>query len=84
MLVRHEWREYHLTPHGWISGSHEFDGSKMVIMDAPKNRVLTCVYNTYWGEAVQPRYEVKEKWTANKPQLIKDLIAKYGDCPRLI
>lgn len=44
MSASHEWKEWHLTPHGWVSGSEKWDFGKPQIVPPPIDRVLTRRY----------------------------------------
>jgi hypothetical protein len=35
--------EYHLTPHGWVDGTHYFYGHAEKVVDRPKDSVITLV-----------------------------------------
>jgi hypothetical protein len=38
-----EWREWHLTPNGWVAGTLQHDSGCNQI-SSPDNKVLTCIY----------------------------------------
>ncbi|MEA5577685.1 hypothetical protein [Anabaena sp. UHCC 0451] len=83
-----ERRTWHLTPSGWEQGSLHEDIGISIEVRPPVDRVITqtCVKVTYeyyrdgspYYEVSNPEFEIQNK------ELIKELIAKYGDCPEEI
>ena len=78
MAVSREWTEWHLTPAGWVSGSHRRSGEGNVWHDEPEDRIITFVYQE------QPQVKVEESWRSKvmPQQQIDDLLALHGECPR--
>jgi hypothetical protein len=89
-----EWREWHLTPNGWVAGTFKYDGGCKSVPN-PDNRVLTCVYSevmvpgyTAWAGVGEPELNVSEavsvKWNCPNIELIYTLLEKFGFCPKLL
>lgn len=87
-----EWREWHLTPNGWVAGTFKYDGGCNSV-PVPENRVLTCVYNeaivpgyTAWAGVGEPEFDfsnsVSITWDCSDIRLIYTLLEKFGFCPK--
>ena len=40
----YEWTDWHLTPKGWVKGNCKTDFHQAIVVDPPKDRVLTRRY----------------------------------------
>jgi hypothetical protein len=82
MSASNEWVERHLTPSGWTKGSCHLDFGKAVIVEPPKDRVLTCEYKEYMS-SVYSKLEtsITEEWRSKDEKIIQELLKKFGECP---
>lgn len=90
-MASKEWKEWHLTPNGWVEGTFQHDfGRNQVTL--PENRVLTCVYketigpdNNALSGYGQPGFykdtNANVTWDCSNTQLISELLEKFGSCP---
>lgn len=78
-----EWREWHLTPGGWIPGTVKYDFEDRDEKPPPPDRVLTCTYSEKPISPVSPamQREVTKDWESKDQQAVETLRKKYGDCP---
>ena len=76
--------EYHLTPHGWKSGTSYFYGKAQKEVQPPSDRVLTVVRHVTQASGWS-REEVswRTDWTSpnTPPDVLKALMVKYGERP---
>ena len=83
MSASNEWIEWHLTPSGWKKGSYLLDFNKPVIVEPPKDRVLTCEYKEYMSSGFSKlETSVTEEWRSKDEKVIQDLLKKFGECPK--
>ena len=83
MAASREWREWHLTPRGWVRGTVKYDFDKTEL-PTPPERVLTCTYTEEVTSPVSPAMSrtVDEDWRSEDLQLVETLLKQYGECPR--
>lgn len=82
MATSKEWKEWHLTPSGWIGGSERSDFQPRVNVEPPKDRVLSCVYEETLPSAFSSlKTSVEVQWSSNDKELIKKLKNEFGECP---
>jgi len=82
MATSKEWKEWHLTPSGWIGGSEKSDFQPALNVEPPNDRVLSCVYEeTLLSAFSNLKTSVDVKWSSNDIDLIKKLKNEFGDCP---
>jgi hypothetical protein len=83
---RHEWTEWHLTPHGWESGSTRTTEAGTVWRDEPQDRLLSFVYrerSPAGGQAAAGSAE--ESWRTKDPaklDTIDESLERFGECPQ--
>lgn len=74
---------WHLTPRGWEAGSYyEF---RRLVEDVPNppDRVMTGTYHVYQQTMNSEQERTWEiEWTATDVDLVKRLIAKFGERPK--
>jgi hypothetical protein len=78
-----EWQEYHLTPRGWVSGSHREDSVGVTNVEAPPDRVLTTRYTEYLGTMFGGKWkrDSEEMWRSPDETSIEELLQKFGPAP---
>jgi hypothetical protein len=81
MSVSHRWFEWHLTPRGWIDGSHTMDSKEVTEKPTPEDTVATYVLNEYMGYSERPIKRSFALRTCNDQEALKALIVKYGEHP---
>ncbi|GAB6142098.1 hypothetical protein JCM14076_28270 [Methylosoma difficile] len=82
MATSKEWKEWHLTPSGWVGGSERTDFAPSVNIEPPNDRVLSCLYK----ETLPSPYSSLETsaevtWSSDDKELIKKFIKEFGKCP---
>jgi len=78
----HEWREWHLTPHGWVAGSEQWDFARPDIVDPPPDRVLTRSYHERISSGfMEMDLYSEESWRSPDAALVGRLLAQHGDHP---
>ena len=78
-----EWTDWHLTPGGWKAGSVQLDGQSRKTVKPPADRVLTCRFQDVTvSPHRRPEKTVTELWHSRNEDLIEQLLARYGECPR--
>ncbi|NMO17484.1 hypothetical protein HPC49_05560 [Pyxidicoccus fallax] len=83
MSASREWREWHLTPNGWVQGSVQTDFSDVKQMPTPADRVLTCRYLEELGAAGGKWHKgVSEEWRSKDETTVGTLLKQFGECPR--
>lgn len=82
MALSREYKEWHLTPNGWVAGTDRYDsGTNINEVKPPEDRLLTVKC----GEELSSTYSSLEKyksevWRAKgEDQRIAELLEKYGD-----
>lgn len=79
MALSNEWEEVHLTPNGWVDGSYKHDSGARVVVDVPKDALLTVRRHVVVGAiGAMPDIEVSETPLSNDVALIAQLREKHG------
>jgi hypothetical protein len=83
LALSNEYREWHLTPDGWVAGTdkHDFGFREGKEVESPANRLLTVKCGVKMSSLFSGPEEYRhELWRAKgQDQLIADLLEKYGD-----
>lgn len=80
MSTSNEWEEWHLTPAGWVEGSHREDGTGETVADTPSDAVLSYRYME-WYSGPRQKFAVVPMHRGNDEEEIARLSAKYGQHP---
>ena len=80
-----EYRQHHLTPHGWETGTERVDFAETLRRDPPSDRVLTVV-TVRWSEEdtswdVPSQRGFKEVWRSPDEAVVKQLLDLFGPTP---
>lgn len=81
MAKSREYREWHLTPSGWVMGTDKTDTTTDEV-EPPSDRVLTVQCGTVLRASDFANWEIfkREIWRApGQDDLIAELIQKFGD-----
>ncbi|BAY24489.1 hypothetical protein NIES2100_42840 [Calothrix sp. NIES-2100] len=90
-MASKEWREWHLTPNGWVAGTFKHDFGLQQVSPT-ENRLLTCVYEEYispdanafsgYGEpGFNEEKSINITWRCSDNERISELLEKFGSCP---
>ena len=84
-MTHEEWEhEYHLTPHGWITGSFYFRGTLAKQVPVPHDRLMTVTQENMYFSADAP---VKTTWRCDwrssdhTAEEINTILLQYGHRP---
>jgi hypothetical protein len=82
MSLENEWTKWHLTPRGWERGSFRRDSENEVIVPAPADRVMTCVFKEHQS-CFHAKLErtVREEWRCPDQTQVDALLKKFGKYP---
>ena len=84
MSAGHDWRDWHLTPEGWIAGSKRADvaDKRLPVIPVPVGCVLTLRWHTFLPTEHSPPASYYTKVLRGKGEaVVNELLAKYGDDP---
>lgn len=78
MAASNEWKEYHLTPQGWLHGSEKLDHKK-ITEPVPDGRVLSILYRDYIASAYGGvNLSAEISYQSDNLEEIRELISQYG------
>ena len=84
MSTRHEWAEWHLTPHGWEVGTRKWDHGKEP-GETPIDLVLTCRFHDEFDSLALSGSEhnryIEQVWRSENDADVEALVSEHGRCP---
>jgi hypothetical protein len=82
MHTQLEYIVWHLTPSGWVRGTHRFRTGDKKILPSPPDTLLTCTYFSEIGSVLKINAYTTKDWQIDDMLLVEKMLERFGTCPK--